>query len=489
MRLQHLAETLTGLRACHSDADLTGVAIDSRSAKPGDLFVAMPGARYDGHYFVEDALKRGASAALVSQPEIFHELRQQDRPCALVIDATDACWRASKQIYGDPSAKLVVIGVTGTNGKTTVAWLLSQVLTQFGCKAAYMGTLGARVGDRQLSTGLTTPFSPEVNSILKGFVDDGVTHVVMEVSSHALAQRRIDGVEFDAAVFTNLSQDHLDFHPDIEDYFNAKRRLFVGLPSSKRLHSIINADDEFGRRLLKELKDSISFGESPAANLRILSSGCTASEIHFQAAWGGETVEVHAPMGARFNVMNALAAMGAGLTLGYEAAAIAEALAGVRPAPGRFESVPTGRDFDVLVDYAHTPDALEKLLESVRELKPKRILTVFGCGGDRDRTKRPLMARAASRLSDVVFVTSDNPRTEDPLQIIHDILEGMDPGKNPVVEPDRRKAIELALREAKPGDVVVIAGKGHEDYQILGTNKIHFDDREVAADVIGRMRA
>lgn len=489
MRLQHLAETLTGLRACHSDADLTGVAIDSRSVKVGDLFVAMPGARYDGHYFVEDALKRGAAAALVSQPEIFHELQQQNRPCALVIDATDACWRVSKQIYGDPSAKLVVVGVTGTNGKTTVAWLLSQILTQFGCTTAYMGTLGARVGDRQLSTGLTTPFSPEINSLLKGFADDGVTHVVMEVSSHALAQRRIDGVEFDAAVFTNLSQDHLDFHPDIEDYFIAKRRLFVDLPSSKRLHSVINADDEFGRRLLMEVKDAISFGESSAAHLRLLTSRCTVSEIHFKAEWGGDTVEVHAPMGARFNVMNALAAMGAGLTLGYEATAIAEALSGVSPAPGRFESVPTGQDFDVLVDYAHTPDALEKLLESVRDLKPKRVLTVFGCGGDRDKTKRPLMARAASRLSDVVFVTSDNPRTEDPLRIIEDILEGMDPGTDPFVEPDRRKAIEMAVSSAEPGDVVVIAGKGHEDYQILGTEKIHFDDREVAAAAIGRMPA
>ena len=472
MRLSDLA-SIPGVLAVSGDFEVSVVTLDSRSAGPGSLFIASKGASVDGHDFVGDAIKAGAAVA-VSRRDVFEGLS----PAILVEDSIDAAWRISKAVYGDPSAKLRVIGVTGTNGKTTVAWVLRQALQSLGVKTGYMGTLGGFIGDEKVETGLTTPFAPEINSFLADCVSSGVEAVAMEVSSHALAQRRVDGVEFDVAVFTNLSQDHLDFHADFDDYFEAKKRLFGGLPSKKNLVSVVNTDDAYGRQLSDI---TISYGQDGA--LRLIKAEPGLESLTMMIEFDGSTYEIAAPLGARFNIENALAVFGALLGLGYSAADAVCALKTASGAPGRFEAVPNNKGFTVLVDYAHTPDALEKVLQSARDLTKGRLICVFGCGGDRDRTKRPKMGAAAS-IADIVWVTSDNPRTENPSAIIDDILPGLAAGAVSRVEVDRRKAIFGAIGEAESGDCVVIAGKGHEDYQIIGKEKTHFDDREVATEAL-----
>ncbi len=489
MRFKELAAVLVpDLIAAAGDADVTGVSIDSRTLSPGDLFLCMPGAKVDSHNFVDEALSNGATAVVVTRREVYDTLQERDIPVAVVRDAVVACWKLARQCYGNPSAGMSVVGITGTNGKTTTAWLLLQLLNAVGRKAGYVGTLGAQTSDEQFETDLTTPFPPQVQSLLRRFADGGVDSVAMEVSSHALQQRRVDGVEFKVAVFTNLTQDHLDYHRSLDDYFQSKRRLFVDMPQAEQPLAVLNADDPFGRRLISEVKDAISFGTGEDARLRLIHGSATVGRCAFTVEHEGKRYDAEAPLGASFNIANCLAAIGAALGLGISVADSVAALRGVKPAPGRFESVPTDDEYQVLVDYAHTPDALVKLLTAVRELEPKRIITVFGCGGDRDRTKRPLMGTAAATHSDIVYVTSDNPRTENPDAILKDILPGIRPGTAVRVQVDRRQAIHDAIAEARAEDVVVIAGKGHEDYQILGTTKVHFDDREVAAEAI-RARA
>jgi UDP-N-acetylmuramoyl-L-alanyl-D-glutamate--2,6-diaminopimelate ligase len=473
MRLSDLA-SIPGVLAVSGDAEVSAVTLDSRRSGPESLFIASKGASVDGHEFVGDAIKAGAAVA-VSCRDIFEGLH----PAILVEDSIDAAWRISKAVYGDPSTKLRVIGVTGTNGKTTVAWVLRQALQSMGVKTAYMGTLGGFIGDEKVETGLTTPFAPEINSFLADCVESGVEAVAMEVSSHALAQRRVDGVEFDVAVFTNLSQDHLDFHTDFDDYFEAKKRLFGGLPSTKTLVSVVNTDDAYGRQLA-----DITISYCQDGVWRLIKAEPGIESLTMTVEFDGSTYEIAAPLGARFNIENALAVFGALLGLGYSAADAVCALKAVSGAPGRFEAVSNNKGFTVLVDYAHTPDALEKVLQSARELTKGRLICVFGCGGDRDKTKRPKMAAAASSIADIVWVTSDNPRTENPSAIIDDILPGLVAGAISRVEVDRRKAIFGAIAEAEAGDCVVIAGKGHEDYQIIGREKTHFDDREVAAEAL-----
>jgi UDP-N-acetylmuramoyl-L-alanyl-D-glutamate--2,6-diaminopimelate ligase len=489
MRFRDLAPVLTSnLVAAAGDAEVSGVSIDSRTTEPGDLFLCMPGTRVDSHNFVDEALSKGATCVLVTRRDVYDDLQDRDIPSAVVKDAVDACWRISQVVYGNPSAAMDVVGITGTNGKTTSAWILYQMFDQLGAKGAYLGTLGARAGNDIYHTELTTPFPPQVQRLLRSFRDQGVKRVAMEASSHALAQRRVDGVQFRVALFTNLTQDHLDYHSSLEEYFRAKRRLFLDLPQAAPPIAVLNVDDPFGRKLAEECSDPITYGESADAHLRLVEGEATVSHCRFVIEYKDKKQECEVGLGASFNIANCMGALGAALALGIALEDAAEALRSVRPAPGRFESVPTGNSYQVLVDYAHTPDALVKLLTAVRELQPKRILTVFGCGGDRDRTKRPLMGNAAATHSDIVYVTSDNPRTEDPEAIIRDILPGIRPGTAIRVDPDRRKAIHQAIQEAKDGDVVVIAGKGHEDYQILGTQKIHFDDREVAAEAIAARR-
>lgn len=485
MRFKDLAAVLVpDLIAAAGDAEVTGISIDSRTLCPGDLFLCMPGTKVDSHNFVDEALSKGATAVVVTRRDVYDALQERDVPAAVVRDAVTACWKLARQCYGNPSSNMSVIGITGTNGKTTTAWLLLQVLSAVGRKAGYIGTLGARTADEQFDTDLTTPFPPQVQALLLRFADRGVDSVAMEVSSHALQQRRVDGVEFKVAVFTNLTQDHLDYHRSLDDYFQSKRRLFFDMPQPKRPVPVINADDPFGRRLLSAAKDAISFGTDAGATLRLVSGSATVSRCTFTIEHDGKRYDAEVPLGASFNIANCLAAIGGAFALGVQIRDSIKALRNVKAAPGRFESVPTEDDYQVLVDYAHTPDALVKLLTAIRELEPKRIITVFGCGGDRDRTKRPLMGTAAATHSDIVYVTSDNPRTENPDAILKDILPGIRPGTAVRVQVDRRQAIHDAIAEAHAGDVVVIAGKGHEDYQILGTTKIHFDDREVAAEAI-----
>lgn len=476
MRLTDLS-ALPGVLAVSGDADVTGVTLDSRKAKSGLLFVAMPGTVADGNDFAADASQTGAAVA-VSRLEVFDSLS----PALLVEDAVDACWRICKAVYGDPSAKLRVVGVTGTNGKTTVAWVLKQALESLGEKCAYLGTLGAFIVDESFATGLTTPFSPEINAFLANCVDASVDVVTMEVSSHALAQRRVDGVEFDVALFTNLSQDHLDFHAGLNDYFAAKERLFLDLPSDKPLTSVINVDDEFGGVLARKVANAIRFGSE--GDISLVHAEPALDHLCMELRYKGKSIAINAPFGARFNISNSMAVFASLLALGVNADEAAVALSSVSGAPGRFESVPNSKGVKVIVDYAHTPDALEKVLSSAAELSNGRLICVFGCGGDRDKSKRPKMAAAVSNIADIIWVTSDNPRTEDPLAIIQDILPGLDSTVEHRVEPDRRAAIFGAIAEAREGDCVVIAGKGHEDYQIIGKEKRHFDDREVAAEAL-----
>lgn len=455
------------------------MCIDSRLATDRCLFVCLPGAKHDAHTFLDAAISAGAQCAIVTEPAAFETLRSRGVAVALVDDPTDACWRACKLVYGDPTSKVQMVGVTGTNGKTTTAWTLVQLLNACGLDTGYMGTLGASFKATQFPMAHTTPFAPEANEVTKRLTEAGAKAIVAEVSSHALAQRRVDGFEFKAAIFTNLSHDHLDFHGNMEAYFQAKKRLFTQLGEGPPPVGIFNVDDPFGARLFSESDSGVDYGVA-AKQLRLASSEAHAASIDFRFEYQSVEHRARANIGGEFNIMNCLATIGGAITLGVDAASAAENLKHVSASPGRFESVPTNAEFQIIVDYAHTPDALEKLLSSVAKLNPNRILTVFGCGGDRDKHKRPEMGAAVAKYSTKLFITSDNPRTEDAVAIIRDILPGIATAVH-VVEPDRAIAIREAIHEAEAGDIVVIAGKGHEDYQIIGNEKLPFDDREVAA--------
>ncbi len=481
-----LEDALNGISVVDShllNTEVLGVESDSRQIRSGFIFVCLKGENFDGNDFINEALRNGASAIISSRKEITEKLRLKNIAYALVEDTNEALWRVAKSVYENPSAALKVVGITGTNGKTTTAWVLSQMLNELGFASAYLGTLGVNWKGEMLPLSHTTAFPSETQRMLRFLHDDGAEYVVMEVSSHALSQKRIDGVEFDVGVFTNLTQDHLDFHSSIEDYFMAKRRLFFELPTSKKIITVANNDDEFGRKILQALDNGIGFGfQFTDLQARNISFG--SNWLKFNFSYLEKDYEVNANLGGRFNIENCLAAIGGAIALGIDPKKCASVMKNVTPAPGRFESVSQGEDFSVIVDYAHTPDALDKLLSSVRELRPKRVITVFGCGGDRDRTKRPKMGDVVSKYSDISYVTSDNPRTEDPNHIIEDILPGMNSGSTVRVEPDRASAIKSAIEEAQTGDIVVIAGKGHEDYQILGKTKVYFDDRVVAKKAI-----
>jgi UDP-N-acetylmuramoyl-L-alanyl-D-glutamate--2,6-diaminopimelate ligase len=391
-----------------------------------------------------------------------------------------------------------VVGVTGTNGKTTTAWILRDILTNLGVATGYLGTLGFQVPGESRELPNTTPFAVDLYNLLAEARDKGVQALAMEVSSHALAQKRVDGVEFDAAVFTNLTQDHLDFHGSMEEYEAAKWRLFTDLPkeTGKRFAAALNVGDSVGRRWVERLRATqtgstytfaiVDRSGTAAEAMPGLSLEGEAAEVRVDSIHlilrerGGEEHGFRCRLGGSYNVQNLLAAVAGARCLGYSLREIAEAANGLNPVPGRFEPVPNGAGIGILVDYAHTPDALEKLLDAVRPLTSGRIVTVFGCGGDRDRGKRPLMARAASERSNLTVITSDNPRTEDPRAIVSEIESGIVPGAEAVTILDRPEAVAYAVRSARPGDVVVIAGKGHENYQIIGTEKRHFDDVEEA---------
>ncbi|HWD38672.1 MAG TPA: UDP-N-acetylmuramoyl-L-alanyl-D-glutamate--2,6-diaminopimelate ligase [Fimbriimonas sp.] len=473
------------------DAEVAGVTHDSRQAKSGSLFICMPGMTRESEGFIPDAKAMGAGAALVHSGEGMRLAVEQGLAAALIPHTgemfSDAAWRVCDVFFEHPTRQMKVLGVTGTNGKTTTAWLLRDLLAHLGFRAAYLGTLGFHLPGEEREIDNTTPFAVQLYNLLAEARDKGVQALAMEASSHALAQHRLDGVEFDCGILTNITQDHLDFHGTMESYAEAKHRLFTGLPlqTQKRFVGAFNVDDPIGQRwALEQNGPSLTYGiKSSEVDLRGVPLLVAVDRIRMRLEYRGD-VEVEVPLGGSYNVENTLSAVAGLLATGFHLEEIAAVLPKVRPVPGRFEAVRNDRGIGILVDYAHTPDALEKLLDSVRDLNPSRIITVFGCGGDRDRTKRPKMARAASERSELTVVTSDNPRTEDPQAILDEVKTGVDVGRESVAILDRREAVAYAIGQAKPGDVVVIAGKGHENYQILGRTKHHMDDRELAREAL-----
>jgi UDP-N-acetylmuramoyl-L-alanyl-D-glutamate--2,6-diaminopimelate ligase len=451
-------------------AEVTDLVYDARRVSPGSAFFCVPGARADGHDFAAAAIERGAVALVVERP------LELDVPQLVVPDARAAMPRAAVAFFGDPTAELEVAGVTGTSGKTTTAFLLYAVLAAAGRRPGLSGTIETRVGGERRKLDRTTPEAIDLQRLFREMVDAGDRSCAIEASSHASALGRLDGTRFSALVFTNLSQDHLDFHADMEDYFQAKRRLFV----EGRPPAAVNVGDPYGHRLAAELPDALTFGFAEDADIRPEGLELGRDGARFTAAG----IPFATRLRGRFNVENVLGAVAAARLLGVEDDAIARGVESLRGVPGRLEPVDEGQSFSVLVDYAHKPDALEHVLRTARELASGRLVCVFGCGGDRDRGKRPLMGRVAVELADRVIVTSDNPRSEDPRAIIEEIVAAAHGAE---VEPDRAAAIELALSEAREGDVVVIAGKGHELGQEVDGTVLPFDDRAVAADVLRRL--
>ncbi len=476
-------------------AEITGLSYDSRSVAPGDLFFCVAGLREDGHTFAARALERGAAALVVERPLGLgvHEV--------VVESARAAMGPIAARFYGDPSSELQVVGVTGTNGKTTTAYLIRALFEAIGEQCGLEGTVKSVVGGEERTVTRTTPESIDLQADLRAMLEGGDEACAMEVSSHALALGRADGIHFAAAVFTNLSRDHLDFHETMEDYFQAKRRLFVTERGSPPGVSVVNVDDPYGRRLAAEIDGALTFGVGEQqADYRASRVRCTFEGCSFRLHTPAGEHEVALRIPGRFNVTNALGALAAVHVLGGELDTLVAALGRGVHVPGRFEPVDEGQDFAVLVDYAHTPDSLQNVLRAARELLAGdqrgdgRVICVFGAGGDRDRGKRPLMGEAAASIADVVVVTSDNPRSEDPEQIIAEIMAGVGrvergsrgPGAASVQSvADREQAIVQAIACARPGDVLVIAGKGHEHGQELSDGRVvPFDDVAVAREAL-----
>ncbi len=484
MRLGDIVARLkdAGLHA-DPDIDVSFVCHDSRHVGAGALFVAIRGLTTDGNRFVDAARKKGALAIVSEEPP------QAGVPWVRVPDAREALAVLSAAVLGDPAATLTLLGVTGTNGKTTTTYLIDAALRAAGHKVGLVGTVQYRIGDSLTDAVRTTPESSDLQVLFREMVEASCSHAVLEVSSHSLTLKRVHGCAFAVAVFTNLTRDHLDFHGDMDHYFAAKRILFDTLLRTDG-HAIVNIEDDRGRELIHASRGKVwTYAVDRAADLQAEGVALSLEGTAFRVRTPMGVFDVQTPLLGRFNVANVLAAFGASLALGVPPEVALRGIASVPGVPGRLEGVAAGQDFSVIVDYAHTDDALKNLLETVRELLPRRIVTVFGCGGDRDRTKRPLMGNVAARLSDVVVVTSDNPRSEPPEAIIEEILRGMNGGRTAErhVVVDRRDAIAKALEMARTGDAVVIAGKGHEKYQVLRDRTIPFDDRQVARDVLGRL--
>ncbi|WP_447973482.1 UDP-N-acetylmuramoyl-L-alanyl-D-glutamate--2,6-diaminopimelate ligase [Nitrospira sp. Kam-Ns4a] len=478
------------------DVEVTDVTDDSRRVRAGSLFVAVKGGRADGHAFLQAAMAAGAAALVVQDPWPTAAC-EPTVPVIRVADSRRAVGLLASRLRGEPSTRLTMIGVTGTNGKTTVTYLCKALLEAAGRRVGLIGTVDYQIGSERIAASHTTPGAAELQALLGRMVEAGLDTAVLEVSSHALALDRVAGCEFDLAVFTNLTQDHLDFHRDMEDYFQAKLRLFTGLTDAgakrRPKRAIVNADDPRGHHVCGASGVPVwTYAVEKRADLRAEDVRLALACTRFTAVTPRGVFPVESRLVGEHNVYNLLAAIGVALHEGVAPGTIRETLRGGINVPGRFERVEVGQDFTVVVDYAHTEDALVRLLDTVQALKTGRIITVFGCGGDRDRGKRPKMGRAAALRSDLVVLTSDNPRSEDPLAILREIEAGVMEvqARRPVryeVIPDRRQAIERAVREAKPGDMVLIAGKGHEDYQIVGTQRLHFDDREVAREALSRL--
>jgi len=470
-------EVVKTIRA--EDVNVRGIAFNSQLVRPGFMFVAIPGAKADGHDYIVEAVKRGAAVVVAEREEAVGA-----EVAAVIVKACrEALGAIAAAFYEDPSSRINVVGVTGTNGKTTVAYIVYELLRKAGFHPGLIGTIEYRIGERRIASQNTTPESLEVHRMLAELEAEGGRVMVMEVSSHALDQGRVDRVRFKVAVFTNLSRDHTDYHETMKAYRHAKMKLFDKVTGDGA--AVLNIDDDLGAELARrERCCALTYSVEADAMLTVQDVQSSLSGSTFTWSWGEGSAAVNLPLVGRHNIYNFLAAAGAAMRLGVDPHMIAEAASGLAGVPGRLERIDEGQDFVVFVDYAHTDDALEKVLASLKQLEGGSIILVFGCGGDRDRTKRPAMAAVAGRMADFVVVTSDNPRSEEPPAIIEDIKAGFDSGANYVVEPDRRKAIARAVAEAGPGDIVLIAGKGHETYQVFSDGVTHFDDREEARNAI-----
>ena len=486
-----LKELLRGIEILYATADMEteigDISYDSRAVKSGDLFCAIVGAAADGHRFIPMAMEKGAAAVLCETPP------ENGVPYVQVGDSRLALALASRNYFADPAGSMTMVGVTGTNGKTTTTLLLKHVLEEaLGAKVGLIGTNANMIGDMELPTERTTPQSYELQKLFRAMADAGCTHVVMEVSSHALDQDRAAGVRYAVGVFTNLTQDHLDYHKTMENYAAAKTKLFSASDAA-----VINLDDHWAEYFLRAARAAgcsvtgCSIGNAGAdiavrepADVKLL-----PDRVEFSIVCGGARQAVRLGIPGRFSVYNGMSVLAAARALGVPLADAAAALETVKGVKGRVEPVPTDGDYTILIDYAHTPDALENVLKTVRETAPGRVVAVFGCGGDRDRTKRPIMGKLAADLADFAIVTSDNPRTEDPEAIIAEILAGVtaERGKYTAIT-DRAAAIGYAIEHHRPSDVIVLAGKGHETYQEVGHEKRHMDEREIVADILNKRK-
>ncbi len=500
MKLSALLITLAPLRIEGSqELDITGLHYDSRQVESGGMFFALRGAAVDGHDFIEAALAAGAVAVVLEQ--------QRPLPpgvtAILVADARLAMARAAAAYYGDPTAEIPVIGVTGTNGKTTITYLVEAILRAAGKNPAVLGTINYRLGNQQLPSLHTTPESIDLLAMIAQFRAAGADALIMEVSSHALEQRRVDGVHFDVGVFTNLTPEHLDYHGTMANYLASKSRFFTEMLPRSKGRAVLNLDDPQVADLATALPKALTCGRQAGAAVRAESVQLSLQGIAATVVTPAGTLQLQSRLLGEFNLQNLLCAVAVGSALELPLQVIAQGLADAPQVPGRLEQVENEREALMVVDYAHTPDALEKVLATLVALQPRRLLTVFGCGGDRDRTKRPVMGEIAARHSDLAVVTSDNPRTEQPLAIIEEIKAGVlrvfprewslaeaasGAGRGFVCLPDRRGAIDFAVEQLQPGDLLLVAGKGHEDYQILGRERIHFDDREELRRALLRSR-
>lgn len=471
------------------NVEISALHYDSRQVVPGSAFFALRGVAVDGHRFIDDAVQRGAQVVVyeedISLPPQVTGIRVDDARQALALAA--ACY------YDHPTDNMLVIGITGTNGKTTVSYLLETLLSSAGRRPAVIGTVNYRFEEQLLASTHTTPESLDLQALAASFGRAGADTLILEVSSHALEQRRVDGIAFDLAIFTNLTPEHLDYHGDLESYFQAKCRLFTGLDSRSPSQAIIDIDDSYGQRLAKQCRGLWSCGLSKEADVHPSASSLSLEGIKASIVSPAGAFELCSALRGEFNLSNLLCAAAAGLALGLTPATVVEGLASATAVPGRLEPVENNLGALILVDYAHTADALDKALAAVIALKPDRIITLFGCGGDRDRSKRPVMGEVAGSHSDLVVVTSDNPRSEAPETIIDDIRPGLkkmfrgqwspqqaaEKGRGGyVVIEDRRAAIDFAVSQLGRGDLLLVAGKGHEDYQLIGDQRLHFDDRE-----------
>lgn len=486
MQLRDILEGVNITRLDGSqDTEIQGLSYSSKTTQYGYLFAALKGEKTNGFRFIPEALEKGALAVLSEEPkpQDFSQIWIQ------TVDAREALALCSANFYSHPSRQLKVVGITGTKGKTTLTYLLEAILKKAHSLPGVIGTISYRLPDKEISAERTTPESPDLQRMMKDMLSQGATHCLIEVSSHALELKRVNGIDFDVVVFTNLSGEHLDYHRTMENYFEAKKKLFF-LNHNKKTIAVINSDDPWGKRLIPEVPlGVITYGLEPPAIIRGDFFKLREEGVELAVKFPAGTLPLNSQLLGKHNIYNILAAVAVSLTINIPHLAIKQGIAALEGIPGRFEEIKNSFGLRIFVDYAHTDEALRNLLETVKEQSPRRILLVFGAGGDRDKTKRARMGEVAAMLADWTIVTSDNPRSEDPLSIISDIEKGFESSgeKNYEIEPDRRKAIRRALQKGEKGDFVLVAGKGHEDYQIIGDNIYTFDDAVVISEILQEM--